>query len=101
VSPKYANVYLYRENRIMGAAVSWDVRVDDREVGSLPTRSFFLTQLPPGEHTVSRADIPRQFIDMQPGKNYFVRIGGGSVERVSPAEGQEGVLKCKRVELRR
>lgn len=51
-----AVVYIYREASMVGAAVSWRVRVDDAVVGELRQKAYMVLHVAPGIHTVKIGD---------------------------------------------
>jgi hypothetical protein len=61
VAPKEkdgAIVYVYRLSSIVGAAVSWAVRLDDVKVASIRSGTYTVVYTTPGIHTLLIADSP-------------------------------------------
>lgn len=97
-----ANLYVYRESALIGAAVGWDVALDGRALGLLTSGTYILHEAQPGQHTLSRLQIVKP-IRLEAGRNYFVRIAPSLAAsetkcvEVSEGEGRAAVLKLSRV----
>ena len=95
--PGVANLYLYRDNRLAGVAVGWDVTLDGRMLGLLTAQSYMLREVPPGKHVLFRTQSIHP-LELTPGRNYFVRVGARSFEQVPDSEGRRIIPKLKRVD---
>jgi hypothetical protein len=114
-----ATIYFYRNASVQGVAVSFDLHHRDSVIGRVASGSVIVYQCPPGVQefwgsTESRRSI---FIDVKPGKSYFVRcsitvggvVGLPSFRQVSPREAvpniaqilQQQKLKAEVTELYR
>ncbi len=92
--PGVANLYMFRDNRIWGAGVGWDVTLDGHLLGLLPTRTYMFREVQPGKHELVRNQAVFS-ISVSAGSNYFVRARSYSLEQVSEQEGRAVVSKLK------
>jgi len=89
-----ALVYVYRLKSMVGASVSWNVRIDDKVVGVLKQGAYMVLHISPGVHTIkigesgplitgaiveAIAQNPDAFRAKE-NEIYYVRSGGFSVE---------------------
>jgi hypothetical protein len=72
-SPGRANLYIYR-NEMYGAAVSMDVLVNGKMIGSTSAKTYFLIDVPPGKHNIiSKAENDAALtVEATPNKSYFI-----------------------------
>ena len=100
-----AGLYVYR-NSFVGQALKKTIYVDGTYVGESANKTFFYKTLPPGNHKIStESEFSNNdlSLDVESGKNYFVRqfikmgvfVGGAGLELISEAEGKKDILKCK------
>src|SRR5690349_10710079 len=68
-------VIFYREKKLQGWAVSYNVRDGDKAIGGLPNGSYFAYHVTPGPHTfaASTESTSKRTIDVQAGKTYYIR----------------------------
>jgi len=75
--PDSGLVYFYREKKFVGAAVSYNVREQDKIIGAIANGTYFFVHATPGEHTYkasTEADILKT-VDVEAGKTYYIRCG--------------------------
>lgn len=99
-----AGLYVYR-NSVLGKALKKDVWVDGKCLGESAPDVFFYTEVEGGKsHTISTESefSPNDLnLNVDPGKNYFVRqyikmgafVGGAGVEQVSEQQGMTDVAQ--------
>jgi hypothetical protein len=102
-------VIFYREGKLEGGLVAYNVRDGEKEIGGLPNGSYFVYDATPGTHTfaASTEATSKRTIDVQPGKTYYVRgevemglwIGRPRLSIVDQLEGSSVVPGLKRVVL--
>ncbi|WP_198414533.1 DUF2846 domain-containing protein [Chromobacterium phragmitis] len=100
VSANASRVYIYR-NENMGAAVKMPVLIDNKPAGSTVAKSYIMTDLPAGKHTiVGQAENDSSLtLDTVAGKIYYVwqevKMGvlyaRNKVQEVDEKTGQDGV----------
>ena len=106
--PGMANVYVNRGGG-MGTAITFQVVLDGRIVGSLAPYSYHLLEVEAGSHSIgviSHENTKQVQIETEAGRNYFldvdVTMGWGSgraaLKVVDEETGREMVLKSKRAE---
>lgn len=100
-----AGLYVYRDTKF-GAALRKKVYVNEELVGATAPMTYFYQVLPAGKAVVatqSEFGMNEIEMDLEPGKNHFVRqyikigvfVGGANLESMSEEEGRAGVMKCK------
>lgn len=92
-----AIVYVYRLKSMVGAAVPWNVRIDDEVVGVLYQGAYMALHVFPGAHTIkigesfpfiegaiveAIADNPSAF-NAKENETYYIRSAGFAVEFVT------------------
>lgn len=103
-----ATIYVYRDQRLLGATAVLPVIVNGRVAGATAPRSYFVWRLEPGDITISSMTaekIATVELKVKPGELYFVRqkalFGfanpGVSLQVVGQQDGRSAVLKCKRL----
>jgi hypothetical protein len=102
-------VIFYREKKLEGWAMGYNVRDGENNIGGLPNGSYFVYDAKPGPHTfaASTEATSRRTIDVVPGKTYYVRgeiemglwVGRPHLTIVDPAEGASAISDLKRVVL--
>ncbi|WP_199767098.1 DUF2846 domain-containing protein [Helicobacter salomonis] len=103
-----AGLYVYRDG-IVGGILTKDVWVDGECLGKSAPKVFFFTQLPAGKHTIATESefSPNTLsLDMESGKNYFVRqyikvgvfVGGANLKLVNEEKGRAAVAKLNMAE---
>lgn len=105
VSEDKATVVFYKDV-IGGGAKTWDIYFDSLLIGQLNWRSFFITELDPGEHYLSSALNTRTIIIrckqhtvktiLQPGKIYFIEnlVFTRTCMLFSPGDPEDFKQKC-------
>jgi Protein of unknown function (DUF2846) len=88
-----ALIYIYRTDG--GAKVSPTLRLNNREIGALQPRTYFMTSVSPGRVDI-RADDETLSIRAQDGRIYFVHLavtgsGEGKLSQVSYGRGRQEV----------
>src|SRR5438067_5062542 len=102
IKPNVANLYIYRESGLLGAAVGWDVLLDGRTVGVLTSGSYIFSEVQPGQHMLSRLQTAKP-VRLEPGRNYFFHIAPSIAAseskfvEVSEQEGRSAVSKLPRL----
>ena len=104
-------VYFYREKKLAGWAMGYDLRDGATKIGGLPNGSYFVYDAAPGPHkfSASTESTVSRSIDVQPGKTYYIRgeveigllVGRPHLTIVDPAEGASAIEGLKRVTLSR
>lgn len=102
--PDVAGVYIYR-NESFGAAVRMDVEVDGKPLGQTAANTYFYTEVPPGQHTITSKseNTDSIVIDAIAGNLYYiwqeVKMGllyaRTKLHLVTENEGKKGVLETK------
>jgi hypothetical protein len=102
-------VIFYRERKLEGWGVSYNIRDGKKEIGGLPNGSYFVYHATPGSHTfaASTESTARRTVDVAPGKTYYLRgevemglfIGRPHLTIVDPAEGASAINGLNRVVL--
>ena len=73
-----ANIYVARPAKVWGAAIMFQVILDQRNEGGIGPNNFLLLSTTPGEHTVTIFSAEQQAsvaVNCEAGQNYFVRVG--------------------------
>jgi hypothetical protein len=71
-----ATIHVYRARRVAGMALHPSIYCDGVELQRLHNGTFFTASLPSGKHMISAGRSEAgQFIDLEPGKQYFLRFG--------------------------
>lgn len=109
-APGNGMVTFYRERRIVGMAVGFNVREDGQRIGGLPNGTYFVHQAAPGTHryTAATESTDEVTIPVQAGQSYYVRgtigmgvvVGRPHLAVVTPGEAAEKLPKLRRVTLR-
>jgi len=107
--PGKALVIFYRESKLVGSAVGFDVRDNGVKIGGLPNGSFFAYQATPGEHTFSAAteNTDESVLTVEPAKTYYIRgsiemgvwVGRPNLMIMNADEGKSASRGLKRVKL--
>ncbi|TSA86050.1 DUF2846 domain-containing protein [Helicobacter mehlei] len=103
-----AGLYVYRDG-IFGSILKKDIWVDGECLGESAPKVFFFMRLPAGKHTIATESefSPNALsLDMESGKNYFVRqyikvgvfVGGANLKLVDEEKGRVAVAKLKMAE---
>jgi len=72
-----ATIHVYRAKaKLKGIALHPSIYLDGTEIKQISVGRFIVTSLPPGKHMISagRSEVG-QLVDLEPGKEYFFRIG--------------------------
>jgi S1-C subfamily serine protease len=101
-NPQKAIIYIYRDERYWGAALSMSINLDNINIGETVGSSFYKVEVEAGLHKVESfsANKARLVLTVEAGKIYFVRqevkYGGKSdVYLVKNKEGKEAVEGCE------
>jgi uncharacterized protein DUF2846 len=72
--PDKGLVYFYRENKLLGMAISYNVREGDQVIGALAHGTYFFIFADPGKHTYSATTeaTSSRTIDVVAGKTYYI-----------------------------
>ncbi|EAS43058.1 DUF2846 domain-containing protein [Photobacterium profundum] len=99
-----AGVYIYR-NETLGAAITMDVDVNDKPLGSTAANTYLYTELPEGKHVIkSEAENTSTLeVDVANGRIYYiwqeVKMGimsaRSKLQQVDEVAGQNGVNESK------
>jgi len=75
IHPEKAIVYFYRPDRMFGMALHPSIYCDGIELQRLHNGTYFSAEVSAGKHmfTSGRSEVG-QFMDLEPGKNYFFRF---------------------------
>jgi Protein of unknown function (DUF2846) len=102
-------VHFYREKKLEGWGVGYNIRDGEKKIGGLPNGSYFVYDATPGPHrfSASTESTAERTIEVQPGKTYYVRgevemglfVGRPHLTIVDPAEGASAINGLKRVVL--
>lgn len=98
-----AGLYIYRDSSF-GGALKKNLYIDDKFIGQSAPYVFFYQKLKAGNHklsTESEFSDNHLNIQMEGGKNYFVRqyikmgvfVGGANLEQVSEEKGKKAIQK--------
>jgi hypothetical protein len=102
-----ARIYVVRPKTTVGAAVTLQVSVDGRELGSTSRGTYLMTEVDPGEHIVSSKTLENsdeEKVTTEAGRSYFfvikprmgLLVARVRLEPVSEAEGRAEVGKAQR-----
>jgi hypothetical protein len=71
-----ATIHVYRPNGFFGIGSHPAIYCDGIELTRLYRDSIFTTELPPGKHMITggRSEVG-EFLDLEPGKVYYLRFG--------------------------
>ncbi len=99
-----ATVYIYRQHKLVGAALEPSVFCDGNELARMDNGRYFVIHLPPGKHLVHMTSEKKGFaIDMGPGQTFYFRVGveagmwkgHGKLTLQDAAEAQPEIKKIK------
>lgn len=100
-----SRLYVYRDESF-GSAIKIAVTVDGRLLGQTAPKSYFVVDLPPGEHTLMCMGESNSILKLktQKGQAHYIwqemKMGafsaGCALREVDKTDGQKGVLACKR-----
>ena len=115
--PGGAVIYVYRLKSMVGAAVKWNVRLDDKIVAVLNQGAYAVVHTKPGPHTVTIGDYQVVFTGgvvgaavhaaevqsaqkagsflAEPNGVYFLRSKGFSVDLLPQAEAMKDIVEMK------
>jgi hypothetical protein len=70
-------VYVYREKKIMGMAVSYNVKENGQVIGAIANGTYFFVFADPGKHTytASTESDSARTLDVEGGKTYYLEAG--------------------------
>lgn len=101
-NPSVGQVYVCRDGRFMGAAVTPTIEVNGRAVTNLTPNTFFYVELPPGEHTIVAKTFEHDSkfpFKIAAGEQVFfqtwismgVLVGRGLIDSIPAADGKKCV----------
>jgi hypothetical protein len=98
-SPDQATFYVFRDQVLMGAAVTTPLFLDGKLVGGINTFTFRKINVPAGEHELSASSNTGAFatlrVQAERSHVYFVRLTGWpKLSLVSGEEGRKQIKKC-------
>jgi hypothetical protein len=72
--PDQGLVYFYRESKLLGMAVSYNVKEGDKVIGALAHGTYFFVFADPGKHTYSATTeaTSSRTLDVEAGKTYYI-----------------------------
>lgn len=104
-------VYFYRENRVIGSAVTYFIYEGKEKIGGLMNRSYFFVLPTVGDHTYESQleGTPEITLQVEANKTYYVRSDldmgffgpSGSMIEVTEREASQMLPKLSRVGLNR
>ncbi len=67
-------IYFYRENKLMGMAISYNVNEGDQVIGALAHGTYFFVFADPGRHTYSATTeaTSSRTLEVEGGKTYYI-----------------------------
>ena len=109
-APGKGLVTFYRERKLVGMAVGFNVRDGGQKIGGLPNGSYFAYQAAPGPHrfTAATESTTEANLQVQQGRSYYIRgtlqmgafVGRPRLVIVAPEEGAPASRSLRRVALR-
>lgn len=75
--PDQGLVYFYREKKLSGIMVSYNIKEDQKIVGAVANGTYFYLFADPGKHTytaTTEAEASRT-LEIEPGKTYYIACG--------------------------
>jgi Protein of unknown function (DUF2846) len=101
-------IYVCRDSRFLGAAVTPTIELNGKEVGKLGRSNYFFAELPPGEHTVVTKTIEHDSkfpFNISAGQQIFfstwisfgIISGRGIIDTVSAEDGKKCVTESELV----
>jgi hypothetical protein len=106
--PDKAGLYIYR-NEFLGSAIKFEVFLDGKRLGEMPSKTYFYVEVPPGKHNVTGTAENTSSLDFEvlPGRLYYVwqeaKMGllysRNLVQLVDESVGRAGVMECRRIEM--
>ena len=109
-APGKAGIYVYRDGRFTGSAVTFQAALDGRITGLLAPNTFQLLSVDPGPHALSAVGEMRKVqslkFEAEGGKNYFFDFYAtmGAFQPIlhfkamSDEEGRKAILNSKRAD---
>jgi hypothetical protein len=75
--PDEGLVYFYREKKMMGMVVSYNVREGEKIIGAIANGTYFFVYAEPGKHTytASTEEESARTLDVEAGKIYYIEAG--------------------------
>ncbi len=105
-SKDYANIYIYR-NEYLGGALSKNIHVNGKLIGTTGPMSYFMLKVKPGKYIIHSDDDVKDTVTVNAKvkKNYFVwqemkmgfLVGGTKLNKVNSSTGRQAVLECERI----
>jgi hypothetical protein len=73
-----AIIYLYRLSSMAGAAVKWQVQVDNNDVVKLGQKEYIVTHINTTEksHYVTYPDMKYNYVNFKPNRYYYIMLKG-------------------------
>jgi len=72
-------IYFYRPSAFAGAAVSYDIRLNDNIIGAVRNGTYFYKMLEPGSYVFwARTEAKKEInMEIESGKNQYIKCGVG------------------------
>jgi len=98
--PDQSVIYIARESQYFGKAILFQVAVDGKLLGGIARGTYYMVQVPPGEHsmtTLSNENQDSLKLKTEAGKVYYVKVTARlgavsarvSLQQLSDEEGRE------------
>lgn len=107
-NPNGAQIYIYR-NEIFGGMIKIDVEFDGKLIGRTLPNTYFLLQVPPGNHTILSESENKSTLEIkaEKGHNYYVwqevkmgvMLARNKLQLMDEQKGQEGVNDCELLKI--
>ena len=102
--PGSAAIYIFRSKQIVGSAVLFNIRIDDKLTGRIAPGTFIYCTVKPGKHLIiSSGGIPDKVASLEfdtgKGALCFLQVGPGwngiKIEQINVNSGREKIFKLK------
>jgi hypothetical protein len=104
-SPAVGQVYVCRDSRFLGAAVTPTIEVNGRPVANLTRNTYYYMELPPGDHTIIAKTFEHdskfpfkitagEQIFFQTWISFGVIVGRGLIDTIPAADGKKCVTEA-------
>lgn len=105
VNPSKSSIYIYR-NEGLGAAISKDVFLNSKKIGSTGPYSYFWLEVSPGQYKIDSSNDSSLTLDAKKGKIYYVWqemkmgafVASSKLQIVNDADGKKGVKESKLIQ---
>jgi hypothetical protein len=96
-----AVIYLYRLKSMVGAAVKWDLNVDNKYVTKLGQNQFVVAHINTTEksHYITTSNLKINYVNFKPNRYYMLRQRGFSyIADYLDAQAIGEIKECKRID---